>query len=125
MKLCAVPGCNVRGGYKFPSDPEMCKKWRVAIRRAEEPGHGKKLWEPTENSIVCRNHFDPEDFRAPVQSACEMVGANSRTYLHPTAIPSRNIPGRPDETQVSAPYTPNFELFRLLWSPQSPKNIAF
>ena len=35
-QYCCVPGCTNYGGRVFPSDLELKKKWRVAIKRLDE-----------------------------------------------------------------------------------------
>lgn len=75
-KYCCVPGCFKTNGYFFPKDPEMRMRWRVAIRRE---GPKKKLWEPGEYSVVCRDHFLPSDFT---------VTSAERPRLKKDAVPS-------------------------------------
>ena len=31
---CSVPKCSNRGGHRYPSDPELKKKWIIAIKIA-------------------------------------------------------------------------------------------
>ena len=85
VNYCVVPGCRGTGGFKFPSDPELQRKWRVAIKRL---GPGKKLWAPGKHSVVCRAHFRPEDLKLPVDSYAELAGKKVVTQLKPGAIPS-------------------------------------
>lgn len=56
---CCVPGCGNSGGHKFPKDPLMHMKWRVAIKREDEK---KKLWNPGPHDIVCHWHFQLTDY---------------------------------------------------------------
>lgn len=66
-----VPGCNKPGGHRFPADPGKCAEWVQAIKRLEkvEDNDGRvKLvkWKPkTGREIVCRDHFQPSDYRTP------------------------------------------------------------
>ena len=59
---CAVPGCFNRGGHQFPSKKQLCKEWVVAIRRLSDRSSGK-LWWPTQSSVICKDHFTPEDYK--------------------------------------------------------------
>lgn len=52
---CAVPLCKSRTGHAFPwSKPDRVKEWSIAIRRDK--------WQPTKYSVVCRDHFDDNDY---------------------------------------------------------------
>ena len=52
---CCVPLCNNKGGHVFPfSKPKLLKAWKIAIKRDK--------WEPSKYSIVCRSHFDENDY---------------------------------------------------------------
>ena len=51
---CSVPKCSNKGGHTYPSDPELRKKWIIAVKRDK--------WTPTKNSVVCKNHFTKEDY---------------------------------------------------------------
>jgi hypothetical protein len=81
---CVVPGCSVRGGFKFPSDPKLNKLWRIAVKRE---GPNKGLWVPSPTSTVCGNHFKSEDFREPVASYVGVGGKKKRLLTH-HAVPS-------------------------------------
>jgi hypothetical protein len=78
---CAVPLCKEFGGFHFPKDPILCKKWQVAIRRQTSR---KKLWKPTKNSVVCAKHFKESDFYQPKF----LYGEKRRRLLKKDAIPS-------------------------------------
>ena len=81
---CAVPHCNGYGGFKFPSDPALNLKWRVAIKRL---GQKKTLWKPSQRAVVCDKHFKAEDFKEPVFSIAHLSG-RSRRNLKPGVVPS-------------------------------------
>ena len=86
-RCCSVPGCiGGKGGSRFPKDPKLFLKWKVAIKRLE-PGPGKKLWTPKQHSVVCHKHFKPEDYRVPVCSTVPVGGKRVR-LLKPEAVPS-------------------------------------
>ena len=65
---CVVPGCDGTdpGRYQFPKDPELNRKWRIAIKR--EGASGSQPWKPSEYSRVCGTHFKPDDFRETLAS---------------------------------------------------------
>ena len=65
---CAIPGCDGvdPGRYQFPKDPELNRKWTIAIKR--DGVSGSQLWKPTQYSRVCGVHFRPEDFRETLAS---------------------------------------------------------
>ncbi|XP_063437815.1 uncharacterized protein LOC134718896 [Mytilus trossulus] len=74
---CCVPGCSVSGGHKFPSNPELCLKWRVALKRSDPT---KGLWKPGKHDIVCHQHFTVNDYKET------LLGDRSR--LKVDAVPS-------------------------------------
>ncbi len=51
---CSVPNCHNRGGHKYPSDPDLRKKWIIAVKRDK--------WTSTKHSLVCKAHFRKEDY---------------------------------------------------------------
>lgn len=76
---CCVPGCTTTGsGHKFPLDPQMKKRWIIAIKRLDPVT--KKIWQPSLSSVVCHNHFLPTDYRET------LLGERKR--LLPEAVPS-------------------------------------
>jgi len=75
---CCVPGCRETGGFKFPKDPALCRKWQIAVRRETK---NKKLWKPSVHSVVCAKHFQTKDF---IKSNLERL----RQDLVSGAIPS-------------------------------------
>lgn len=54
-----VPGCSEYGGQKYPTDPDLCLRWRVAIKRSSSK-HG--LWKPSKDCGVC-HHFKDSDYK--------------------------------------------------------------
>ena len=60
MVRCSVPKCNLGGGFKFPSDPDLQKKWIIAIKRLDN-NNPSKLWTPNKSANVCKAHFKEED----------------------------------------------------------------
>jgi hypothetical protein len=44
----------------FPSDPELKKKWRLAIKRLDEKS--RNLWTPGKYDVVCTAHFRESDY---------------------------------------------------------------
>ena len=98
MGLCSVPQCPGKGGFKFPRNPEIRKKWQVAIRRE---GPGKKLnWEPSDTATVCHAHFTEDDYRVPKVSTVQ-IGGKARRDLKDGAVPSV-FPHKPrDESKVN------------------------
>ena len=77
---CVVPGCDSLGGYRFPKDPELSVKWRIAVKKSSEKSSENAkvmiLWKPTESSRVCQAHFKPEDFK---ETLTAMYSANPKT----------------------------------------------
>lgn len=57
---CCVPGCSEYGGHKFPTDPDLCLRWRVAIKRSSSK---KGLWKPGKHDVVCHQHFKASDYK--------------------------------------------------------------
>uniref|UniRef100_A0A0K2T4M7 DNA transposase THAP9like [Xenopus (Silurana) tropicalis] n=1 Tax=Lepeophtheirus salmonis TaxID=72036 RepID=A0A0K2T4M7_LEPSM len=81
---CVVPGCSGRGSYRFPSNKNICLKWRIALCREDDNG---SLWRPSLNSVLCGKHFKPEDFRVPRQTQASGRGKVYR-HLKQNAVPS-------------------------------------
>uniref|UniRef100_A0A0K2UX11 Putative LOC100636811 [Amphimedon queenslandica] n=1 Tax=Lepeophtheirus salmonis TaxID=72036 RepID=A0A0K2UX11_LEPSM len=81
---CVVPGCSRGGSFRFPSDESTCLKWRLALRREDANG---SLWKPSTHSVVCDQHFKPEDFRVVKQSLVD-VGGKANRRLKREAVPS-------------------------------------
>ena len=81
---CAVPLCKGSGGFKFPTDPDLNFKWRVAIKRF---GKKKSLWKPSPHSTVCAKHFTSDDYKEPLVSYAHLSG-RKRLDLRPNAVPS-------------------------------------
>lgn len=78
VNTCVVAGCSKAATHRFPQDPDLCMKWRVAINRQ---GENKGLWKPSRHSYICGDHFRAEDF----QPYIDKVG---RRHLEPDAVPS-------------------------------------
>ena len=58
---CCVPECKNTGtGHRFPKDPDMRKRWILAIKRLDPTT--KKPWQPSKTSVVCKNHFVEDDY---------------------------------------------------------------
>ena len=81
MRYCAVPKCTGTGGFSFPKDPELRKKWQVAIKRTTEK---KKIWEPSKYSVVCELHFNKEDFNETNSAGF----SHQRRFLKIDLVPS-------------------------------------
>ena len=85
---CIVPGCQRRGGFSFPSDPEQNLKWRIAIKREPaKTGAHPTLWKPSQYSRVCEDHFKAEDFKQSVVASCSRDPKKLR-FLKEGAVPS-------------------------------------
>ncbi len=60
MPQCSVPGCHKMGGHSFPAG-KMRKAWQIAIKRGDRNRKGE-LWKPGVAAIVCRDHFNDNDY---------------------------------------------------------------
>ena len=78
---CCVPQCKETGGFLFPKDKNLRKKWQVAIKREDEH---KRLWKPSVHSVVCYKHFKTSDFLEPKV----IYGEKRRKVLKADAAPS-------------------------------------
>ncbi|CAM1154304.1 Uncharacterised protein r2_g4268 [Pycnogonum litorale] len=73
---CCVPSCtNKIGGHLFPKDTQMKKKWSTAIKRYDTLT--KTLWKPKSTSVVCREHFIPEDYNKTLLGVCSRLKRNA------------------------------------------------
>ncbi|XP_037498663.1 uncharacterized protein LOC119372258 [Rhipicephalus sanguineus] len=80
VPLCTQRGCRDNAGNKvsfhaFPRDPQLRKRWLIAIKRDEEP-----LFTINKNKKVCSKHFKACDFIPHVVSGWHI--------LRDTAVPS-------------------------------------
>ena len=82
---CCVPHCKGSGGFVFPKDPELNKRWREAIRRL---GPGSSLWQPGPHSRVCPGHFQPEDFKDNHDAHAQYHGRMMARTLKSGVVPS-------------------------------------
>lgn len=48
-----------KGGHKFPKD----NQWLAAIRRDN--------YTPSKHSLVCKKHFNPDDYALPIEPSTE------------------------------------------------------
>ena len=81
MRYCCVPKCNGTGGFLFPKNPEVQKKWRIAIKRVNEK---KAVWVPSKYSVVCELHFTESDFKEKNSAGFP----HQRRFLKEGAVPS-------------------------------------
>ena len=100
---CCVPQCNGLGGFIFPKDNELRKKWLIAIKRED---YNKCLWRPSEHSVVCHRHFKATDFVEPKVK----YGNKRRKVLHQNAVPSKFSfrPELADESEHNLRYKRRF-----------------
>jgi len=78
---CSVPLCKGFGGFHFPKDPVLRKKWQIAIKRQTKK---KELWKPSKYSVVCEKHFLETDFDQPKF----LYGEKRRKLLKDGVVPS-------------------------------------
>jgi hypothetical protein len=64
LQYCSVSGCTNYGGHVFPSNPELKKKWRLAITRLDEKS--RNLWTPGKYDVVCTAHFRENDYKKTI-----------------------------------------------------------
>ena len=91
---CCVPLCKETGGYLFPKEKDLRKKWQVAIKRENDR---KNLWKPSAHSVVCFKHFRLSDFHEPKVT----YGEKRRNVLKRDAVPSI-FPFRPLSSEASS-----------------------
>ena len=87
---CVIKGCSGNGGFRFPKDPELNLKWRIAVKREPTttgPGPHPTLWKPSDHSVVCSSHFAAEDFREANITMCSGK-PSARRYFREGAVPS-------------------------------------
>lgn len=60
VNTCSVMGCSNVAGHRFPHNPDLCHKWRLALKRAAPDG---TLWKPSKHSVVCHAHFRYKDYQ--------------------------------------------------------------
>ena len=89
---CCVPQCKETGGFLFPKDKSLRRKWQVAIKRQNEQ---KRLWKPSPHSVVCRNHFKLSDFHEPKVTYGEKRRKVLKSDAVPSIFPFRQLPLEP------------------------------
>ena len=96
---CIVRGCNGRGGFTFPSDPELNSKWQSAINRATAtPSTSSTVsWIPTMYSTVCESHFKQDDFKGSIAPE----GQRTRRVLKKNVVPSIFVSSSPAASSSS------------------------
>lgn len=55
-----MPGYSEYGGHQIPTDPDLCFRWKVAIKRSSSK---KALWKPGKHDVVCHQHFKASDYK--------------------------------------------------------------
>ena len=86
---CVVPGCGGLGGYRFPKDPELNTKWRIAVKKQVSTPGSEELWKPSDSSRVCHSHFKPEDFKESIAASYSVNPKVPRIrHLNEGVIPS-------------------------------------
>ena len=84
--------CPQLSFHKFPAQPDLRKRWIIAVRRDEGPH-----FRVTKNTLVCSDHFREEDFTLPVGA-----GECRRARLRPGTTPSVFAFGKPCSEAVRA-----------------------
>ncbi|KAF9422109.1 hypothetical protein HW555_002130 [Spodoptera exigua] len=75
--LCCAPGCKNQGRHIFPRDPNRRKAWEKAVRI--------KNFKATKYSVLCYDHFVPDDYFG--QSKYNAYEPQAK-LLKKTAVPS-------------------------------------
>ncbi|CAC5413894.1 unnamed protein product [Mytilus coruscus] len=93
---CSVPRCSNCGGYVFPKDEKLKKKWIKAIRRNSDKN---KYWKPSKSSVVCRFHFKPTDFISET-SREKIEDSESNLQNNQTATSQNPVTDSDSQTQT-------------------------
>ncbi|XP_014670827.1 PREDICTED: uncharacterized protein LOC106811639 [Priapulus caudatus] len=73
----SATGAVLLSGHVWPlSNPNRVKQWLAAVRRNEK-------WRPTRHSVVCKRHFDEDDYEKKTTYGTKPL----ITMLRPTAVP--------------------------------------
>ncbi|XP_035207555.1 THAP domain-containing protein 2-like [Stegodyphus dumicola] len=90
---CCVPGCkeNYKGQpkvsiFRFPRDPDLRKKWIMAIHR--------KNFQPTKASRVCELHFAACDIERVSEIYDERTGRKVTAVLQHPRLACSAVPGK-------------------------------
>ncbi|CAB4064033.1 unnamed protein product [Lepeophtheirus salmonis] len=70
VNYCSVPGCKGVGGSRYPKEPTLQVKWRVAINRINLKPHN--LWASSLHSILYHEHLRKEDYDLPGRNMTEI-----------------------------------------------------
>ena len=87
MKSCVAAVCSNKKSetvslFNFPKDPELRQKWIQNVQRTGTEWKG-----PTQNSVVCSEHFESSCFEASYDLATKM-GLQKRRKLKPDTVPT-------------------------------------
>ena len=87
MKSCVAANCSNKKSdtislFNFPKDPELRQKWIKNVQRTRAEWKG-----PTQNSVLCSEHFKSSCFEASYDLAAKM-GLQKRRKLKPDAVPT-------------------------------------
>ncbi|XP_014679474.1 PREDICTED: uncharacterized protein LOC106819344 [Priapulus caudatus] len=90
---CCVPLCHERGGHAFPkSNQTRYIAWKKAVRR------GEKNWSPSKHAVVCKQHFDDDDYMGNTTSGTVRLQKRLKSTAIPHIFPWHDSPS---ESQMS------------------------
>ncbi|GFO47096.1 THAP domain-containing protein 2 [Plakobranchus ocellatus] len=56
VNYCLIPCCKTKGGFKFPCEENLRKKWVSFVNKR------RRFWSATPYSRICQLHFTDDDF---------------------------------------------------------------
>lgn len=97
MVHCSIFGCNNNSFrqkhlsyFRFPRSEEIRQAW---IHRCDRKDSDGSKWKPRKNSVICSEHFTPEDFQRNLKSELLNLSGTKKekTLLKDNAIPSLKL----------------------------------
>ncbi|KAM7406775.1 hypothetical protein PAMA_002814 [Pampus argenteus] len=90
---------------RFPKDKELRKKWETAVRREGSSA--------SPSSVLCREHFRPEDFDRTGQTVRIRAGAVPSVFCFPAHL-HRPVVNRTSQTSKKAQETLSLDCSELV-----------
>ncbi|XP_040217914.1 THAP domain-containing protein 1 [Rana temporaria] len=126
VQSCSAYGCKNRydkdkpiSFHKFPlTRPILCKKWEVAVRRAD--------FKPTKYSSICSDHFTPDCFKRACNNKLLKDNAVPTVFSYTEKPTGGNSVKKEERSTPPPPSIPEMDpaIGLLLPPPYTPSHIA-
>ncbi|XP_076869392.1 THAP domain-containing protein 6-like [Brachyhypopomus gauderio] len=90
--------------HRFPKDRDLRKRWETAVRREQ----GRKGFSASLSSMLCSEHFRPEDFDRTGQAVRIRTGAVPSVFCFPAHL-QKHVSTRTSKSSKKAQETPSLD----------------